>query len=199
MWIQACADMKEDNTNLIFLRDALDLFQASYGVWGYADTWFYTLSTCSTYRRQMKSGLMGSEPAHGAWGYHQSLRRLALLGCARYNWDSSIIVSQIVMCSIVKLLGFARIMEIFHGNNWKIDELNEILCDKAGFHSCSSISTQSKFSLKTLNPPQGYEVECWSGWFDLLQYTPEKSISELPILLLPSVQRSRESLVISDI
>lgn len=50
-------------------------------------------------------------------------------------------------------------MEIFQGDGKKIDKLNEILCKKAGFPSCYSISTQSKFTPKTLNPPQDYEVD----------------------------------------
>jgi hypothetical protein len=36
-------------------------------------------------------------------------------------------------------------MEIFHGDGEKIDKLNEILCQKAGFPSCYPISTQSMF------------------------------------------------------
>jgi len=34
-------------------------------------------------------------------------------------------------------------MEIFHGDGEKIDKLNEILCKKAGFSKCYSISTQT--------------------------------------------------------
>lgn len=37
----------------------------------------------------------------------------------------------------------ASFMEIFHGDGAKIDKLNEILCEKAGFPSCYSISTQT--------------------------------------------------------
>jgi hypothetical protein len=57
------------------------------------------------------------------------------------------------MCSILQLLIIAHSMEIFHGDSTKIDKLNEILVEKAGFPSCYSISTQSKFTPKTLNPP----------------------------------------------
>ena len=34
-------------------------------------------------------------------------------------------------------------MEIFHGDTSKIDRLNEILCEKAGFEACYDISTQT--------------------------------------------------------
>lgn len=37
----------------------------------------------------------------------------------------------------------ASFMEIFKGDGSKIDELNEILCKKAGFKDCYPISTQT--------------------------------------------------------
>lgn len=37
----------------------------------------------------------------------------------------------------------ASFVEIFHGDTAKIDKLNEILCQKAGFKSCYDISTQT--------------------------------------------------------
>ncbi|KAL8929698.1 MAG: hypothetical protein Q9172_000377 [Xanthocarpia lactea] len=37
----------------------------------------------------------------------------------------------------------ASFVEIFHGDTSKIDRLNEILCDKAGFETCYDISTQT--------------------------------------------------------
>lgn len=37
----------------------------------------------------------------------------------------------------------ASFMEIFHGDGDKVDKLNEILCAKAGFPTCYSISTQT--------------------------------------------------------
>lgn len=37
----------------------------------------------------------------------------------------------------------ASFMEIFHGDTAKIDRLNEILCEKAGFEACYDISTQT--------------------------------------------------------
>ena len=51
-------------------------------------------------------------------------------------------------------------MEIFQGDGEKVDKLNEILCEKAGFLSCYSISTQSKFTLKTLNIRQCCDADC---------------------------------------
>ena len=37
----------------------------------------------------------------------------------------------------------ASFLEIFHGNTAKIDRLNEMLCEKAGFPACYDISTQT--------------------------------------------------------
>lgn len=45
-------------------------------------------------------------------------------------------------------------MEIFHGDSTKVDQLNEILCKKAGFPSCYDISTQTytrKVDLRVAN------------------------------------------------
>jgi adenylosuccinate lyase len=39
----------------------------------------------------------------------------------------------------------ASFIEIFHNDGAKVDTLNEILCNKAGFDKCYSISTQSEF------------------------------------------------------
>ncbi|KAK2744369.1 adenylosuccinase ade13 [Myotisia sp. PD_48] len=48
----------------------------------------------------------------------------------------------------------ASFMEIFHNNTSKIDQLNEMLCEKAGFPSCYDISTQTytrKVDLRVAN------------------------------------------------
>jgi adenylosuccinate lyase len=48
----------------------------------------------------------------------------------------------------------ASFMEIFHGDSTKVDELNQILCKKAGFPSCYDISTQTytrKVDLRVAN------------------------------------------------
>lgn len=45
-------------------------------------------------------------------------------------------------------------MEIFHGDGDKIDRLNEILCEKAGFPSTYSVSTQTYTRKVDLNVAQ---------------------------------------------
>jgi adenylosuccinate lyase len=48
----------------------------------------------------------------------------------------------------------ASFMEIFHGDGAKCDALNKILCEKAGFPACYSISTQTytrKVDLRVAN------------------------------------------------
>ena len=45
-------------------------------------------------------------------------------------------------------------MEIFHGDSTKVDKLNQILCERAGFPSCYDISTQTytrKVDLRVAN------------------------------------------------
>lgn len=48
----------------------------------------------------------------------------------------------------------ASFMEIFHGDGDKIDRLNEILCEKAGFPSTYSVSTQTYTRKVDLNVAQ---------------------------------------------
>jgi adenylosuccinate lyase len=51
----------------------------------------------------------------------------------------------------------ASFMEIFKGDGAKVDELNKILCKKAGFSKCYSISTQTytrKVDLRVANGTQ---------------------------------------------
>ena len=44
-------------------------------------------------------------------------------------------------------------MEIFQGDGKSVDKLNEILCKKAGFPACYSISTQSESIPEMLQAP----------------------------------------------
>jgi len=89
---------------------------------------------------------------YGSRGYHKNSCRFALPGRTRYNGYSSIIVNHILTCAILQLLTKAHSMEIFHGDSTKIDRLNEILVKKAGFDSCFSISTQSRFTFYIFKP-----------------------------------------------
>lgn len=53
----------------------------------------------------------------------------------------------------------ASFMEIFHGDTSKIDRLNSILCEKAGFQACYDISTQTysrKVDLRIANALAGF-------------------------------------------
>lgn len=53
----------------------------------------------------------------------------------------------------------ASFKEIFHGETAKIDQLNDILCRKAGFTACYDISTQTysrKVDLRVANALAGF-------------------------------------------
>ena len=50
-------------------------------------------------------------------------------------------------------------MEIFQGDGKSVDKLNEILCEKAGFPTCYSISTQSEPILESLQTSYIFEAE----------------------------------------
>ena len=87
----------------------------------------------------------------------------------------------------------ASFMEIFEGDEDKIDRLNEILCEKAGFERCYSISTQTytrKVDLRVANALSAFgatvqkitgdirhlaaQKEMGMWFFELLDYLREK-------------------------
>lgn len=85
----------------------------------------------------------------------------------------------------------ASFMEIFHNDTSKIDKLNEILCAKAKFRSCYTISTQTVRS-------SSFIFRRIQADFDDLCSTPERSICEL-LMLFPHLELlARESQAISD-
>ena len=75
----------------------------------------------------------------------------------------------------------ASFMEIFHGDGSKIDELNEILCQKAGFPACYDISTQTytrKVDLRVANAVSALGATCHRIALDIRHLAHEKEIEE---------------------
>jgi adenylosuccinate lyase len=72
-------------------------------------------------------------------------------------------------------------MEIFSGNRGKIDKLNELLCEKAGFERCYSISTQTysrKVDLRVLNALSSFGATAVRITSDLRHLAAQKEIEE---------------------
>lgn len=72
-------------------------------------------------------------------------------------------------------------MEIFHGDGAKIDKLNEILCEKAGFPSCYAISTQTysrKVDLRVINALSALGATAIRITTDIRHLAAEKTLEE---------------------
>jgi adenylosuccinate lyase len=75
----------------------------------------------------------------------------------------------------------ASFMEIFHGDTEKCDKLNEILCKKAGFPRCYSISTQTytrKVDLRIANALSAFGATVQKIGSDIRHLASMKEIEE---------------------
>ncbi|TVY32526.1 Adenylosuccinate lyase [Lachnellula subtilissima] len=126
-----------DNSDLIFLRDGLDLILPKLA------TIIHKLSQFAIEYKDMPT-----------LGYtHYQPAQLITVGRRAAQWiqDLLMVLEDITRArSDLRFRGAqgttgtqASFMEIFHGDGDKVDKLNEILCTKAGFPTCYSISTQT--------------------------------------------------------
>lgn len=126
-----------DNADLIFLRDALNLILPKLA------TIIDKLCKFSVEYKDMPT-----------LGYtHYQAAQLITVGRRAAQWVQDLTMDLQDIERVRDDLRFrgaqgttgtqASFMEIFHGDGEKIDKLNEILCKKAGFPSCYSISTQT--------------------------------------------------------
>lgn len=75
----------------------------------------------------------------------------------------------------------ASFMAIFDNNGEKIDKLNKILCEKAGFPSCYSISTQTysrKVDLRVANALAAYGATVQRITSDIRHLAAQKEMEE---------------------
>ncbi|KAL8852593.1 MAG: hypothetical protein Q9221_002589 [Calogaya cf. arnoldii] len=75
----------------------------------------------------------------------------------------------------------ASFMEIFHGDTGKIDRLNEMLCQKAGFESCYDISTQTytrKVDLRIANALSAFGASAIRIATDIRHLAHDKILDE---------------------
>ncbi|TVY25159.1 Adenylosuccinate lyase [Lachnellula hyalina] len=126
-----------DNSDLIFLRDGLDLILPKLA------TIIFKLSQFAIEYKDMPT-----------LGYtHYQPAQLITVGRRAAQWiqDLLMVLEDITRArSDLRFRGAqgttgtqASFMEIFHGDGDKVDKLNDILCAKAGFPTCYSISTQT--------------------------------------------------------
>jgi adenylosuccinate lyase len=137
-----------DNADLIFLRDGLDVLLPKLA------TIIHKLSLFAIeWKDQPTLGFTHYQPA-----------QLITVGRRASQWVQDLMMDLEDIERVRKDLRFrgaqgttgtqASFIEIFHGDGAKIDKLNEILCEKAGFDKAYSISTQTytrKVDLRVMN------------------------------------------------
>ncbi|KAH6679039.1 putative Adenylosuccinate lyase [Halenospora varia] len=137
-----------DNSDLIFQRDALDLILPKLAT---------IINKLSLFAIEYK--------ALPTLGYtHYQPAQLITVGRRAAQWVQDLLMDLEDISRVRSDLKFrgaqgttgtqASFMEIFHGDGAKIDKLNELLCQKAGFGSCYAISTQTysrKVDLRVAN------------------------------------------------
>jgi hypothetical protein len=126
-----------DNADLIFLRDGLDLLLPKLAVI------IHKLSQFALEYKDMPT-----------LGYtHYQPAQLITVGRRAAQWVQDLVMDLEDIEKVREDLRFrgaqgttgtqASFMEIFKGDGAKVDALNKILCKKAGFSKCYSISTQT--------------------------------------------------------
>lgn len=126
-----------DNADLIFMRDALALILPKLAK---------VIHNLSSFALQFKD-----LPTLG-FTHYQAAQPISLgRRAAQWAQDLAMDLDDIEAAQAgLRLRGAqgttgtqASFLEIFHGDTTKIDRLNEMLCEKAGFPACYDISTQT--------------------------------------------------------
>jgi adenylosuccinate lyase len=164
-----------DNADLIFLRDALDLFLPKLAV---------IVHKVAQFALQYKD-----MPALGYTHYQPA--QLITVGRRAAQWAQDLLMDLEDIEKVRADLRFrgaqgttgtqASFMEIFHGDGSKIDQLNEILCKKAGFPNCYAISTQTytrKVDLRVANAMAAFGATVQRITGDIRHLAAQKEMEE---------------------
>ncbi|EDU41019.1 PurB Adenylosuccinate lyase [Pyrenophora tritici-repentis] len=126
-----------DNAELLLMRDGLDLLLPKLAK---------VISNLSAFALQWKS-----EPTLAYT--HLQPAQLITVGKRAAQWAQDLLFDLEAIESVREGLQFrgaqgttgtqASFLEIFNGDSKKCDQLNELLCKKAGFPSCYAVSTQT--------------------------------------------------------
>ncbi|KAI0839856.1 adenylosuccinate lyase [Hypoxylon sp. FL0890] len=141
-----------DNTELILMRDAMDLILPKLAK---------VISNLSNFALQWRD-----EPTLGYTHYQPA--QLITVGKRAAQWIQELVMDLEDIEHVRKELRFrggqgttgtqASFLELFKGDEDKVDQLNDLLCKKAGFPGCYSISTQTytrKVDLRIANAIAG--------------------------------------------
>ncbi|RFU30755.1 hypothetical protein B7463_g5571, partial [Scytalidium lignicola] len=164
-----------DNTDLILLRDGLNLLLPKLA------TVIHKLSEFAIKYKDMPTlGLTHYQPA-----------QLITVGRRAAQWVQDLVMDLEDIERVRDDLRFrgavgttgtqASFMEIFHGDGEKIDKMNEILLEKAGFEKCYSISTQTytrKVDLRVINALAAFGATVGRITSDIRHLASQKEMEE---------------------
>ncbi|KAI1100603.1 adenylosuccinate lyase [Jackrogersella minutella] len=141
-----------DNTELILIRDAMDLILPKLAK---------VISNLSSFAQQWRD-----EPTLGYTHYQPA--QLITVGKRAAQWIQELVMDLEDIEHVRKELQFrggqgttgtqASFLELFHGDESKVDQMNVLLCEKAKFPGCYPISTQTytrKVDLRVANAVAG--------------------------------------------
>lgn len=164
-----------DNADLIFLRDAIDVFLPKLA------TIIHKLSQFALEYKDL--------PALGYTHYQPA--QLITVGRRAAQWAQDLAMDLEDIEKVRADLRFrgaqgttgtqASFMEIFNGDGAKIDQLNDILCQKAGFPSCYAISTQTytrKVDLRVANAMAAFGATVQRITGDIRHLAAQKEMEE---------------------
>ncbi|KAG5972859.1 hypothetical protein E4U58_006000 [Claviceps cyperi] len=164
-----------DNTELILMRDALDILLNKLAK---------VISNLAAFANQWKS-----EPTL-AYTHFQSAQPITV-GRRAAQWAQDLMMDLEAIEAVRSGLKFrgaqgttgtqASFLEIFQGDHTKCDRLNELLCEKFGFSACYDISTQTytrKVDLIVANAVAGLAASAHKICSDIRLLASNKEIEE---------------------
>lgn len=164
-----------DNADLIFLRDGLDLLLPKLAFIIHKLAKF-----AIEYRAMPTLGFTHYQPA-----------QLITVGRRAAQWVQDLLMDLEDITKVRADLRYrgaqgttgtqASFMEIFQGDSRKVDKLNEILCQKAGFPSCYPISTQTytrKVDLRVANALSAFGATVQKITGDIRHLASQKEMEE---------------------
>ncbi|KAG6251352.1 hypothetical protein E4U24_001256 [Claviceps purpurea] len=164
-----------DNTELILMRDALDILLNKLAK---------VISNLAAFANQWKS-----EPTL-AYTHFQSAQPITV-GRRAAQWAQDLMMDLEAIEAVRSGLRFrgaqgttgtqASFLEIFQGDHTKCDRLNELLCEKFGFSACYDISTQTytrKVDLIVANAVAGLAASAHKICSDIRLLASNKEIEE---------------------
>ncbi|KAG6240775.1 hypothetical protein E4U25_007460 [Claviceps purpurea] len=164
-----------DNTELILMRDALDILLNKLAK---------VISNLAAFANRWKS-----EPTLGLT--HDQPAQPITVGRRAAQWAQDLMMDLEAIEAVRSGLKFrgaqgttgtqASFLEIFQGDHTKCDRLNELLCEKFGFRACYDISTQTytrKVDLIVANAVAGLAASAHKMCSDIRLLASNKEIEE---------------------